>query len=182
MSDESPTATPPGSRPGHRQWMGRLWRLMLKELRETLRDRRTIITLVVMPTLIYPLLALAFQRFLLTSVSVPQDVHYVIGVAPEAAGKSLYQQLIAGSVQLAAARRDEETRRKENGGQPRDGKHSRPHQYHSGDGQPGEKTPQWDLYPIPAEDIGRHIGDSTLHLAVLAREDLDKDPRQGLES
>jgi hypothetical protein len=76
MSDESPAATavPASGRPSHRQWMGRLWRLMLKELRETLRDRRTIITLVVMPTLIYPLLALAFQRFLLTSVSVPQDV------------------------------------------------------------------------------------------------------------
>src|SRR5262245_5763198 len=183
MSEDTSTASaaPTTGRPGHPQWMGRLRRLMLKELRETLRDRRTIITLVVMPTLIYPLLALAFQRFLLTSVSVSQDVHYVIGVAPEAAGKSLYQQLIAGSVQLAAARRAEETRQKENGRQPADGKHSRPHLYHSGDGQPGETAPQWDLYPIPAEDIARHIGDSTLHLAVLAREDLDKDPEQGLE-
>ena len=40
---------------------------MLKELREILRDRRTIITLVVMPLLIYPLLAVVFQRFLVTS-------------------------------------------------------------------------------------------------------------------
>ena len=50
--------------------VARLGRLVLKELREILRDRRTIITLVVMPLLIYPLLAIVFQRFLLTSLSV----------------------------------------------------------------------------------------------------------------
>ena len=33
----------------------RFLRLMLKELRETLRDRRTIATLVLMPLLVYPL-------------------------------------------------------------------------------------------------------------------------------
>ena len=57
----------PRSTAGRRQ-AGRLWRLVLKELREILRDRRTIITLVVMPLLIYPLLAVVFQRFLLTSI------------------------------------------------------------------------------------------------------------------
>jgi ABC-2 type transport system permease protein/sodium transport system permease protein len=40
-------------------------RLALKELRETLRDRRTIVTLVLMPVLVYPLLSMTFQRFLL---------------------------------------------------------------------------------------------------------------------
>ena len=64
----------------HRQQAGRLWRLVLKELREILRDRRTIITLVVMPILIYPLLAVVFQRFLVTSLAVTQNVSYVIGV------------------------------------------------------------------------------------------------------
>ena len=43
-------------------------RLALKELRETLRDRRTIATLLLMPLLVYPLLSLAFERFLLSSV------------------------------------------------------------------------------------------------------------------
>jgi ABC-2 type transport system permease protein/sodium transport system permease protein len=162
--------------------MGRLWRLMLKELRETLRDRRTIITLVVMPTLIYPLLALAFQRFLLTSVTVTQDVQYEIGVAPESVGKSLYKQLIAGSVQLAAARRAEAGRQATEGGTSADGGDGGAHQYQAGDGQPGEKTPQWDLYPMAAEKLARHIGDSTLHLAVLARHNLDAEPDQGLES
>ena len=54
---------------GRRQIVGRLTRLALKELRETLRDRRTIVTLVVMPLVLYPLLALVFQRFLITSLS-----------------------------------------------------------------------------------------------------------------
>jgi ABC-2 type transport system permease protein/sodium transport system permease protein len=41
--------------------------MALKELRETLRDRRTIATLVLMPLLVYPLLSLAFRQFLLSN-------------------------------------------------------------------------------------------------------------------
>jgi ABC-2 type transport system permease protein/sodium transport system permease protein len=41
---------------------GRLGRLCLKELRESLRDRRTLITLILMPILVYPLLSMAMQR------------------------------------------------------------------------------------------------------------------------
>ena len=40
-----------------------------KELRETLRDRRTIVTLVFMPLLVYPILSLVFQNFLLSSLA-----------------------------------------------------------------------------------------------------------------
>ena len=47
--------------------LGRLARLALKELRETLRDRRTVFTLVLMPLLVYPVLSLAFRQFLLSS-------------------------------------------------------------------------------------------------------------------
>ncbi|MEM6978753.1 MAG: ABC transporter permease subunit/CPBP intramembrane protease [Planctomycetota bacterium] len=61
----------------------RLWRLTRKELRETLRDRRTMLTLVVMPLLVYPLLSMALNRFLLsTSAAVGQG--YLVGVATEA--------------------------------------------------------------------------------------------------
>lgn len=62
---------------------GRLARLCLKELREILRDRRTIFTLVLMPLLVYPLLTMAFQRFLLTSLDPTQE--FVIGVESKAA-------------------------------------------------------------------------------------------------
>lgn len=59
----------------------RRWgRLALKESRETLRDRRTIITLVLMPLLVYPLLGVAFQKFLLTSFRPQQDTVYLVGV------------------------------------------------------------------------------------------------------
>jgi ABC-2 type transport system permease protein/sodium transport system permease protein len=44
-------------------------RLARKELREILRDRRTIITLVVMPILLYPLLSIAFRQYFLTAVA-----------------------------------------------------------------------------------------------------------------
>ena len=49
----------------------RLGRMYRKELRETLRDRRTMITLLLMPLLLYPILSMALNRFLL-SVNVPE--------------------------------------------------------------------------------------------------------------
>ncbi len=60
--------------------VGRLARLCLKEWRETLRDRRTIVTLVLMPLLVYPLLSLLFQRFLITSLQSSAQPVYAIGL------------------------------------------------------------------------------------------------------
>ncbi len=65
---------------------GRLWRLCRKELRETLRDRRTILTLVLMPLLLYPLLGMTLQRFLLSAYLNTSPV-YMIAVASEAEGQ-----------------------------------------------------------------------------------------------
>ena len=71
---------PPGSLPPADlpfRWgdqVRRLGRLVRKELFEILRDRRTIITLVLMPLLLYPLLSLAFQQFLLAIRSVQAEV------------------------------------------------------------------------------------------------------------
>src|SRR3954468_2585047 len=89
--------TPPQRRP----LFGRLQRLVQKELREILRDRRTIITLVVMPILIYPLLAVVFQRFLLTSISVNEKVDFVIGVDSVRAKEIFDEQLQIGAAVLA---------------------------------------------------------------------------------
>ncbi|MCM2371434.1 ABC transporter permease subunit/CPBP intramembrane protease [Aporhodopirellula aestuarii] len=58
----------------------RLARLSRKELRETLRDRRTILTLVMMPLLVYPLLSMALNRFLISSGG-PGETGFVVGVA-----------------------------------------------------------------------------------------------------
>lgn len=61
----------------------RVARLTLKELRETLRDRRTIITLILMPVLVYPLLSVAFQRLLLSSFRGGTTTTYVIGLTSD---------------------------------------------------------------------------------------------------
>jgi ABC-2 type transport system permease protein/sodium transport system permease protein len=74
---------------------GRFWRLCLKELRESLRDRRTIVTLVLMPILVYPLLSMALQRLLVGSASrAGADVAYAIGVPDETTADHLQQLLI----------------------------------------------------------------------------------------
>ncbi|MCA9141826.1 MAG: ABC transporter permease subunit [Planctomycetaceae bacterium] len=61
----------------------RLVRLCVKELREILRDRRTIVTLVFMPLLVYPLLSMAFQKFALSSLSSLSQVECLVGVESE---------------------------------------------------------------------------------------------------
>jgi ABC-2 type transport system permease protein/sodium transport system permease protein len=49
--------SPPQARPDPKRWL----RLARKELREILRDRRTLLTLALMPLLLYPLLGFAFS-------------------------------------------------------------------------------------------------------------------------
>jgi sodium transport system permease protein len=96
MSEEESIATQPASSFSNLQQAGRQWRLVLKELREIFRDRRTIVTLVLMPIMIYPLLALVFQRFLLTSLTGPKESVYALGVESELEKRLLVQQLQAG--------------------------------------------------------------------------------------
>jgi sodium transport system permease protein len=63
---------------------GRLWRLCQKELRESLRDRRTIVTLVLMPILVYPLLSMALQRLIIGNATKAEaESAYVIGTQDE---------------------------------------------------------------------------------------------------
>lgn len=50
------------------------WRLASKELRETLRDRRTLLTLFLMPLIVYPILSLLFQGFIASGFDSTQSV------------------------------------------------------------------------------------------------------------
>ncbi|MCI0377666.1 MAG: ABC transporter permease subunit [Gemmataceae bacterium] len=76
--------SPLAPRPSSLDAVGRLARLVRKELSEILRDRRTIITLVLMPLLLYPLLSIAFQQFLLASKVDPESgPAYRFGFATE---------------------------------------------------------------------------------------------------
>ena len=58
----------------------RWWRMTSKELRETLRDRRTIITLIGMPLLIYPLLGVTMQKLLVSQLQSQSKVEYRIAL------------------------------------------------------------------------------------------------------
>jgi ABC-2 type transport system permease protein/sodium transport system permease protein len=63
-----------------RNRLGRLSRLVRKELSEILRDRRTIVTLVLMPLLVYPLLAVAFQQYFVAhSLAAQLEESYALG-------------------------------------------------------------------------------------------------------
>jgi sodium transport system permease protein len=73
---------------------GRLWRLCLKELRESLRDRRTIITLVLMPILVYPLLSMALQRLIVGGISKAEpESAFVVGTQDEVTAQRIQDLL-----------------------------------------------------------------------------------------
>jgi ABC-2 type transport system permease protein/sodium transport system permease protein len=149
---------------------GRLRRLVLKELREILRDRRTIITLVVMPILIYPLLAVVFQRFLVTSVSTEHNVEYWIGVEAESAGVRLKQQLEAGQAILKETAPDT---------------FAPPQTNVAASGNPAEteppKPPVFVLVVMPTEDARRYVVDSSFHLVVVQKR-AEGESRQALNT
>ena len=73
---------------------GRLWRLCQKELRESLRDRRTLFTLVLMPILVYPLLSMALQRLVIGSVTKTKaDPAFVLGADSEDTANQVQRML-----------------------------------------------------------------------------------------
>lgn len=63
----------------------RIWRLATKELKETLRDRRTIVTLIAMPLIVYPILSIAFRTFLLNNLgsATAENITYNFAVKTE---------------------------------------------------------------------------------------------------
>jgi ABC-2 type transport system permease protein/sodium transport system permease protein len=176
--DASNSTEPAGGPPARGQLSGRLRRLVVKELRETLRDRRTIITLVVMPILIYPLLAVVFQRFLLTSISVEKEVHYLVGVDSELSADILMRQISAGNAALAARDPAEAA----TGSDPRTGRDLRTKAAQAL-GMQAKPDAAPSITPFAASDareLERHVVDSSLHLAALATRALRDRPDEGL--
>jgi sodium transport system permease protein len=84
----------------------RIARLTRKELRETLRDRRTLITLVLMPLLVYPLLSIAFQRFVLATAPAVTEPTYRIGLTNEQDAQLFLEYLSIGESLLAHGHED----------------------------------------------------------------------------
>lgn len=79
----------------------RMVRLCLKELRESLRDRRTIVTLVLMPLLVYPLLSLVLNRVLLSGAGTKTGTFVTIGIGRELRDSPLPILLEIGFSQLS---------------------------------------------------------------------------------
>src|SRR5438552_15510547 len=81
----------------HIEGLYRLGRLVRKELVEIIRDRRTIITLVLMPLLLYPLLSVTFQQFFLaSSIDPSRGLVYRFGFTSEREGEVFRQFLEYG--------------------------------------------------------------------------------------
>jgi ABC-type Na+ transport system ATPase subunit NatA/ABC-type Na+ efflux pump permease subunit len=78
----------------------RLGRLARKELSESLRDRRTLLTLVLMPLLLYPLLGLAVGQFPLGDVGVAAAPAYRVGFQDDGEGKDVRHYLKKGEEEL----------------------------------------------------------------------------------
>lgn len=76
----------------HRPLRPSLSTLAYKELLETFRDRRTLVTLILMPLLVYPLLSLGFRSFLASSTLQSTDdpwIRYRIGLSTPVSDREL---------------------------------------------------------------------------------------------
>ncbi len=80
--------------------LSRLGRLTLKELREILRDRRTIVTLVLMPLFMYPVMSVAFQQFFLSHMATAGAPTYTIGFPDQRTAGFLRYVLAEGGVEV----------------------------------------------------------------------------------
>src|ERR1700704_2421449 len=80
----------------------RIWRLARKELREILRDRRTILTLVAMPLLLYPLLSVVFQQFSLYRALSAGAAEDRLGFGTQGEADVFERRLVRGEQELKA--------------------------------------------------------------------------------
>ncbi len=80
------------------RWM----RMAMKEMREILRDRRTIITLVAMPLLIYPLLGVTLQKLIVSQLAAASSkVEYRIAFETQREEEAFRSLFGAGHVLIA---------------------------------------------------------------------------------
>src|SRR5207253_1727339 len=96
--------------------LARVGRLARKELREILRDRRTIITLIAMPVLLYPLMSVLFVQFSLANRELSRPtLKYRLAVMSAAEADVLRERLDLGKQALkrSRAKQAHETGKKE---------------------------------------------------------------------
>ena len=91
---------------------GRIWSVYRKELIETLRDRRTLIAMVVVPIVLYPALMVVLVEALRSESGREAEEHYVIGVPDEA-----HRQWLEGVLSRQDAAREKEKAEREQAAQ-----------------------------------------------------------------
>jgi ABC-2 type transport system permease protein/sodium transport system permease protein len=87
--------------------LGRVLRLAGKELRETISDRRTLVTLVLMPLFLYPVLSIGLRQYFLTSLAIETQREFRLGFRSEEEADWFFKYLGLDSrrvVDSAAAR------------------------------------------------------------------------------
>lgn len=96
-SDSLPTSSemPFPVQRGLRSSLRRKARLARKELRESLRDRRTLVTLIMMPLIVYPLLGSVVQKFAISRID--PNAPAAIVVVDEGISYELQQSLFQGN-------------------------------------------------------------------------------------
>src|SRR5438094_107687 len=141
MDPSLPTGLPP-VRPSPGESFFRLGRLVRKELSEILRDRRTIITLVLMPLLLYPLLSVGFQQFAsLSPVDPKRGPEYHFGFASEREGEA-FDRMLEHAGQFEEHPPD--NKNVANGFVP--------------------SAPRWKIFT--ADDLDKSLREGTIHLAI----------------
>ncbi|MHB8970590.1 MAG: ABC transporter permease subunit/CPBP intramembrane protease [Pirellulaceae bacterium] len=131
--------------------LGRLARLTRKELRETLRDRRTVITLVLMPLLVYPLISISFNKSVLMTAQQASKIVYSIGVGSVQDVEVLGDLLSEGN-QLLKSR------------QPGDSQP--PLAIGAGTDYLLSDAESLEIGVFPASSLESQVADNTVHLAV----------------
>lgn len=147
--------------------LGRWRRLAAKELREILRDRRTIVTLLVMPLLLYPLLGLACRQFLLAR----RGYDMIVGVMSEEERRFVQYYLDLGARELKWY------------GDPPDGgaadeaitlgphRASQQQQPHT-----GERRPSGQFVVVVCPDVDRAVRNYQIHVGMRFRDFSMPDP------
>jgi sodium transport system permease protein len=80
----------------------RVFRLAVKELREILRDRRTILTLFAMPILLYPLMSVVFKQFNMAATVTGDGIAvYHVGVVTNGEAHAFLSRMKDGEQALA---------------------------------------------------------------------------------
>ena len=138
----------------------RWWRMTQKELREILRDRRTIITLIGMPLLIYPLLGVTFRTLLVTQATNRAKTEYRVAFANQRDGRVFRRLFHDGAVLLAKRAGHQEFANREPAGTPED--------------------PIWQFLMSNDQeitvDVGTFVADQTAEIGVKLKEGNDEGP------